>query len=225
MSERTLSPAAAKEFYDRFGSKQDAQAWYEDAAITALIRASRFSAAASVLEFGCGTGRLAEALLEGHLPETAVYRGLDISETMVRLSRERLSRFGGRAAVVLHATAEVPRLTVDGVDRFLSTYVLDLLPAARIKEVLSWASRVLRPGGLICLAGITRGTGLVSGAVMGTWNAVFKIRPATVGGCRPVVLADDLAPDVWAIEHHEVVVRWGIASEVVVARRRASTPP
>ncbi len=222
MLERTLTHAAAKEFYDRFGSKQDAQAWYEDAAIESLIRASRFSDATSILEFGCGTGRLAEALLDDHLPDSALYRGIDISETMVTLSRQRLSRFGDRATVVLHETAEVPQLAGERVDRFVSTYVLDLLSATKIKEVVSWASEVLEPHGLICLAGVTRGPGVISGIVMGAWSAISKVNPAWVGGCRPVVLSGHLDPSHWTIEHRDVVVSWGVASEVIVARRQTS---
>lgn len=220
MAERTLAPAAAKKFYDRFGSKQDAQAWYEDAAIDDLIGASRFSEASSVFEFGCGTGRLAEKLLSEHLPEDATYHGIDISDTMLQLSRERLTRFGDRASVALHDSAGMPEVQLEGVDRFLSTYVLDLLPLAQAEAVLSWAFDLLRPGGMLCLAGITRGSGLLSRIVMGGWATVSRINPAWVGGCRPVVLIEQLRSEQWEIDHRKVVVAWGIASEVIVAHRR-----
>ena len=224
MPGRTLTHTAARSFYDRFGAKQDDQAWYEDAALENLVRASRFSEASSVLEFGCGTGRLAETLLEHELPGDAVYRGIDISDTMVTLSRERLSRFGSRATVALRELAELPQLSGERFDRFLSTYVLDLLPAAEIEQVIAWAFEVLEPDGLICLAGITRGPGLISGMVMGAWSAVSRLSPVWVGGCRPVVLTSHLDPTDWSIEHREVVISWGVASEVIVARRADPGP-
>ena len=219
MPERLLSRSEAKDFYDRFGSKQDQQGWYEDAAIDALLNASNFEQAKSVLELGCGTGRLAETLLAHHLPETATYLGLDVSDTMIRLTRERLSRFGGRATVKLHDAPGVPTLEEGGCDRFLSTYVLDLLPDAEIRRILAWAASVVEPGGLLCLAGLTRGRGWASRLVMGCWEAVFRVNPKWVGGCRPMTLSTRLDPADWAVEHREVVVAWGIASEVLVARR------
>ncbi len=219
MSQRYLSRAEAKAFYDRFGSKQDQQGWYEDAAVEALIGASNFEQAESVLEIGCGTGRLAETLLAHHLPETATYLGLDVSETMAGLTRERLSRFGGRAKVVLHDGPGAPAIAEQGFDRIVSTYVLDLLSDAEIQQTLLWAAKALSPGGLLCLAGLTRGRGLSSRIVMGLWQAVFRLSPKRVGGCRPMTLANRLHAADWVIEHKEVVVAWGIASEVVVARK------
>jgi SAM-dependent methyltransferase len=50
-----------------------------------------------VLELGCGTGQIAEALLE-RSPGLA-YEGIDLSPAMVELARGRLARFGERAAV------------------------------------------------------------------------------------------------------------------------------
>lgn len=221
MTQRHLSGPEAKSFYDRFGSKQDRQGWYEDRAIGRLVGAARFDDATSVVELGCGTGRVAEMLLADHLPESASYRGFDISETMVDLSRQRLSRFGERASVeLLDVDGGLPEIGAGSVDRLVSTYVLDLLPDAEIELTLDWAARILELDGRLCVAGITAGCGLLSRLVMGSWNLVAKLRAETVGGCRPVSVGPRLGPTDWEIELCEVVVQWGIASEVVVARRR-----
>jgi len=220
MSTRALSQNEAKRYYDRFGSKQDAQGWYEDPAIEDLVSASDFAHAGAVLELGCGTGRVAEMLLERRLAEAASYTGVDISETMVKISRERLARFGGRATVMLQEATGFASYPNGSFDRVLCTYVLDLLPRAKILGALDWAFDVLEPDGLFCFAGITKGTGLVSRCVMGLWSFVFSLKPSWVGGCRPLELAELLGPDQWAVEHRRVVVAWGIASEVVVARKQ-----
>jgi len=68
---RYLSPAEAKRFYDRLGSRQDWQGFYENPAINALIEHAGFDSAHSVIEFGCGTGTLAARLLREHLPAKA----------------------------------------------------------------------------------------------------------------------------------------------------------
>lgn len=220
---RTLSEQQARAFYDRLGKKQDTQAFYEDPAIQALLAHGDFEDACVVYEFGCGTGRLAERILRDYLPATSWYRGVDISSTMVELARQRLIPFGDRAGVQLSdgsVTIEAP----DGsIDRIVSTYVLDLLPLPKIRAFLDEANRVLTWDGRLCLVGLTEGTTPVSRAVAGVWKAVHRLRPGLVGGCRPLKLIDLLPPDDWTVIHHEVVVAYGIPSEVLVAaphRRR-----
>ncbi len=216
----TISSQEARQFYDRFGAKQDDQGFYEAPALDDLLAHGDFAHARAVFELGCGTGRLARTLLERHLPATATYRGIDISSTMVALATEKLSAFSGRAAVAVAAGEGDLAIASDSVDRFVSTYVLDLLPPERIRAMVREAHRVLAPGGLLCLAGITPGTTALSRVVMGLWNALFRVAPAKLGGCRPIRVAGYLVPGEWRIEHHRVVVAYGIASEVVVAARR-----
>src|SRR5260370_853167 len=146
-----LSRSQARAFYDRFGTKQDSQAFYEDPAIDELLRHADFESAEVVCEVGCGTGRVAGRLLGEKLPPTARYLGWDLSPTMVGLARQRLAPFGERARVEL--TEGMPSLPLpsNSVDRFLSTYVFDLLPYDEIEAGLAEAHRVLRTGGKLCL--------------------------------------------------------------------------
>ena len=95
----TLTPPQAKPFYDRLGAKQDWQGFYENAALRRLIAHAAFERAYSVVEFGCGTGRLTAALLARHLPAEARYLGLDISDSMVGLARAHLEGWRDRAEV------------------------------------------------------------------------------------------------------------------------------
>ena len=94
-----VSRDAARGIYDAFGARQDDQGWYEDAAFDAVIRHGGFETARSVVEFGCGTGKLAARLLAEALPGNARYLGLDISGTMANLARQRLQPWAGRAEV------------------------------------------------------------------------------------------------------------------------------
>lgn len=85
--------------------------------------------------------------------------------------------------------------------------------------MLAEAHRILRPGGLLCLAGITPGNTLLSRAVMGLWSALFRLSPSTVGGCRPIRVGDYVTAAPWRIRHHGVIVTYGIASEILVGSR------
>jgi ubiquinone/menaquinone biosynthesis C-methylase UbiE len=212
-----LSRQQAKAFYDRFGKKQDWQSFYEDRAVEAMIRHGAFSRAGAVFEFGCGTGRFAETLLEKYLPSHAKYVGVDISETMVALTTERLARFGPRANVRL--TDGSPRFDVRAAsfDRFVSNYVLDLLAFEDIRKVIQEAERLLADGGLLCLVSLTHGFTPVSRIVERLWRAAYAIRPTAVGGCRPISLLEFVAEPIWRVRHHGRYSSYGVPSEVIVA--------
>lgn len=98
---RCLTPEEARSFYDRFGAKQDTQAFYEDPGLDDLIAHAHFDRVHSLFEFGCGTGRFAARLLSEQLPGDCRYLGIDISPTMVRLTSERLKPWAERASVRL----------------------------------------------------------------------------------------------------------------------------
>jgi ubiquinone/menaquinone biosynthesis C-methylase UbiE len=213
---RVLSHQEAKAFYDRFGRKQDLQRIYEDPAIEVLLRHAAFESASAVVEFGCGTGRLAERLLREQLPGRATYLGLDISRTMIELTRARLEPWADRAKVQL--TEGLPGLPVADrdCDRFLSTYVLDLLSEEEIRSTLHEARRVLAPGGLLCLASLTFGQTLPSRLVCRIWTTVHSLRPRLVGGCRPLRLEAFTGSD-WQVLHRQVLCTFGICTEVLIA--------
>ena len=217
---RTLTRDEARRAYDRIGALQDTQAFYENAALEVLLRHGAFAAATRVFELGCGTGRVAARLLDAHLPPAASYRGVDLSPTMVDLARRRLARFGARAEVAL-STGDPPRNEPDAAyDRFLSTYVLDLLSETDIAAMLSEAHRMLRPGGLLCLTSLSTGCGPGSRLVARVWATVHRWQPVLVGGCRPLDLPSRLAAADWSVRHVEHLAPFGIPSDAIIAERR-----
>jgi ubiquinone/menaquinone biosynthesis C-methylase UbiE len=215
---RLLSHAQAARFYDLLGTGQDTQSFYETAAVHDLITHLELATCHSVFEFGFGTGRLAVDLLREHLPADATYFGLDVSATMTRLAKSRLQPFAARADV--KQSDGTPRIDAenDTFDRFISTYVFDLLSDDDIRAILTEARRVVKPGGLLGLVSLTDGPGPLSRVVSTTWCGLHRISPWLVGGCRPISFQRHLSGTEWRIEHRKVVVRFGISSEVVVAR-------
>lgn len=219
--ERTLSRPAARALYDRIGRWQDTQRFYEDRATADLIAHANLGIASSIFEFGTGTGRLAERLLREHLPAAAHYRGVDISSTMVRLARDRLSPWASRA-VVEQSDGSPHIAALDGrYDRFLSTYVLDLLSSEDIDTALGEASRLLLPGGLLCLVSATHGRTPAERLVMGLAARLHALSPMLVGGCRAIDLSARLPAGPWRVIHRHVVSKWCVTSEVLIASRVA----
>jgi ubiquinone/menaquinone biosynthesis C-methylase UbiE len=216
---RTLSRNEARRVYDRIGKLQDSQAFYEDRATELLIRHAALGEARHVFEFGCGTGRLALTLLSEHLPPEATYRGVDLSPTMVGLAERRLAPFASRARVVVTDGSPPSAEPSESCDRFLSTYVLDLLSEEDIAATLREAHRMLQPGGLLCLSSLSTGAGPVSRQVARLWSGVHRLSPSLVGGCRPLDVVEHLPSGAWKVRHCARVAPFAIPSEVVVAER------
>jgi ubiquinone/menaquinone biosynthesis C-methylase UbiE len=216
---RVLTHEEARGFYDRFGRRQDSQRFYEDAALKVLIEHARFGAAHSVFEFGCGTGWLAEALLDRHLPGTARYVAVDVSSTMIELTRRRLERFADRVDVLRTKGDMKLELPDNAFDRFVSTYVLDLLSVEDIELLLQEAHRILKPGGLLALTSLTHGCTTAARFVEKMWVAVHALRPSLVGGCRPVALQQFVWQPKWQTRYHQRVTQFAISSEILVAAK------
>ena len=217
-----LSPSEARRVYDRIGRTQDTQAFYEDRATSQLVAHLDLATAGAVFEFGCGTGRFAESLLRDHLRDDAIYRAVDVSPVMVALAAQRLACFGSRASVKLTDGGPPTDEPSGFYDRFVSNFVLDLLSLDDIARVIHEAHRMLRPGGLLGLAGLTPGFTPASRVFGWLWARVHAWRPALVGGCRALDLSQFLPEAEWEVRHHARVAPLGIALEAVVAARRST---
>ncbi|MGH9129266.1 MAG: class I SAM-dependent methyltransferase [Acidimicrobiales bacterium] len=210
-----LTSSQARRVYDRIGRAQDWQAFYEDRAVDRLLAHSELGSASSVFELGCGTGRLAARLM-GLLGPDASYRGVDLSPVMVSLARARLAGWPDRARVAL-VDGSLPLPCATGsVERFVSSFVLDLLASDHARAVLAEARRILAPDGLACLASLAPGVSRAERAVSRAWMAAWERAPSLVGGCRPISLLRLVGAE-WQVRHHSLVRAYGLVTEVVVA--------
>lgn len=217
---RILSRQQARRYYDWLGHKLDSQAFYEQAGLDELCAHGRFSEAQSVFEFGCGTGRLAEDLFRHYLGPRAQYRAVDISPRMAGITRERLYPWHDRVTIAVSDGSTWLPFPDGSCDRFVATYVIDLLSESDARQLLAEARRLLTPDGLLCLVSITPGTTRTSRLVMQVWQWLGRLHPLIVGGCRPIALASRLAPGRWSVQHRQVLIRRGVAMEVLVAQPR-----
>lgn len=238
----TLSRAEARCVYDGFAAKghiggNDASSGYGGPAVAALLTMAAFADASCVFEYGCGQGKLAELVLGQHNHLT--WHGVDQSPLMIDRARERLMPYNKRAQLNLlpsGAPEEVGTLPDEGggdatrsivVDRFVSTYVLDLLSERDMNAVLDLAQARLHPTrGKLLLAGITWGYRDSWRTCLMTllWEILYRLSGRTrkiVGGCRPQHLEPYLRARGWTIEASARTLPTGfpwMVSEVVAAR-------
>src|SRR5262249_37968046 len=120
--------------YDETSEPQ--QAWASEV----LRRLDGIPADAAVLDVGCGTGRVPEALLS-LVPQGRVL-ALDAAAAMVALAQQRL---GGRAEIWCQDVLELS--LYEAVDAIISTATLHWVPDH--DQLWSRLARALRPGGAL----------------------------------------------------------------------------
>mmetsp|Transcript_14665 Transcript_14665/g.35761 ORF Transcript_14665/g.35761 Transcript_14665/m.35761 type:complete len:312 (-) Transcript_14665:2315-3250(-) len=224
----TLTRSEARVVYDAFaapssspnkngdgGGKEeiggnDVESGYGGPAVTSLIEMAGFRSATKVFEFGTGQGKLAALVLDDC--SSLEWNGVDQSPLMVDGFRRRcVDRFGYRRCTIeLLETGNPSDLLVldqyprHSFDRFVSTYVLDLLSEEDMYKVLDLAEYLLDPtNGRLLLAGITWGyrNGNIQTFLMtAIWELLYQIWRTKVGGCRPQVLEPYLTARGWTIK-------------------------
>ena len=103
------------------------------------------------LDFGCGVGRLTQALA-AHYAEVI---GVDISEPMLEHAR-RFDETGGRARFVHNTAADLAQIPDASVDLVYSSIVLQHIPREAAWQYLRDFTRIVRPGGAIVIQVPTR---------------------------------------------------------------------
>ncbi|MBC6450185.1 class I SAM-dependent methyltransferase [Actinokineospora sp. HBU206404] len=113
-----------------------------------------------VLDFGCGAGRLSQALAE-YADEVV---GVDVSVPMLETARA-LDRSDGKCQFVLNEVPDLHVFTSNSFDLVYSELVLQHLPAKVIADYLGEFVRVLRPGAVAVLQCTSRPLWTLKGTI------------------------------------------------------------
>lgn len=117
-----------------------------DPAVSRMRNLDVYPDGGRVLDFGCGAGRLSNALA-AHFDEVV---GVDISEPMLEEAR-RLDRSGGRITFELNERPDLSRFEDDSFDMVYTDLVLQHLPPGLAEGYVREFARVTRPGGVLVL--------------------------------------------------------------------------
>lgn len=137
-----VTPQGRHDAWDRDAFLATGRAEVTD--VLARIRAGGWTSGhGAALDFGCGAGRLTQALRD-HFDQVV---GVDFSEPMLERARELDA--GRRCEFVHNTSSDLTVFADDSFDLAYSSLVLQHIPTKIARTYLSELLRVVRPGGLV----------------------------------------------------------------------------
>jgi SAM-dependent methyltransferase len=155
------------------------------------------------LDFGCGVGRLTQALCR-HFENCL---GVDIAPSMIQRARE-YNRHGARCEYVLNETDGLPMCETDRWDFIYSSIVLQHMKPEYSKKYIAEFLRILSPGGALVFqlpadtvaARLSRngGSSLPADAFRASMKAELTVLTASTGSPVPLTVAiRNVSPTPW----------------------------
>ena len=209
------SKAEAKAAYDRMSRWYDVLAGSGERQFVRLgLEKLATTEGQVVLEIGFGTGHALVVLAQAVGDSGKVY-GIDISEGMLNVAREKLKAAGlaERVELRLGDAAQLPFQ-----DRFFEgifmSFTLELFDTPEIPVVLTECRRVLRSGGRLALVAMSKkGAGSL---MMRLYEWVHEKMPQYVD-CRPIFVRKALEEAGFQVIDSESRSIWGLPVEIMVA--------
>jgi ubiquinone/menaquinone biosynthesis C-methylase UbiE len=170
----------------------------------------------TVLEIAVGTGlAFRELVLANPSGRT---EGIDLTEPMLERARRKVAALPGRHRL---RVGDAHRLDFeDGTfDLVVNNYMFDLLPEQDFAPILGEMRRVLRSSGRLVLVNMAVG----ESPQHRLYEAVYRLSPAMMGGCRGVALAPFVERAGFDEVRVERVSQLGFPSEIVSARKEATS--
>jgi ubiquinone/menaquinone biosynthesis C-methylase UbiE len=127
----------------------------QETILQATLDAAQLRAGQSLVDVGCGTGKLAVAATR----TTSDVLGIDATPGMVELARDRATAAGSPARFEVGVGEALP-LADGSVDAVTSSYFFHHLPPDVKRQALAEMWRVLAPGGRLVITDYGRARGL-----------------------------------------------------------------
>jgi len=212
------SRSATRAFYNRISSFYDL---LSDRSETPMREAAlRLLAAAEgerILEIGFGTGHCLVALARSVGP-TGKVSGIDLSDSMVELARKNLAHehLLARVDLICGDACSLP-YPDNSLDAVLMCFTLELFDTPEIPTVLRQCLRVLRPGGRLVVASITKTQ--PRGWALQAYEWTHRHFPNLLD-CRPIYVRRAVAESGFSIRRTIHMKKW-IPVAIVLGTKRA----
>ena len=196
--------------YSRLASRYDSwAALSESRARRRCLELAAIQNGETILEVAAGTGLLFVELLK--LNPDGVTEGVDLTEAMLMKARRKAARLGAGNYCLLVGDARHLDYPAGRFDLLINNYMFDLLPESNFTTILEEFKRVLRPGGRLVLANMTK----PEHWYQALWEGLYRWRPSLMGGCRGVQLLPFVESAGFQSVRREVVSQMTFPSEVI----------
>lgn len=167
-----------------------------------------------ILEIGFGTGHCLVAIAKA-VGSTGRVTGVDISDGMLVIARERLQREGLIERVDLHLgdAANLDFVKPGSLDGVFMSFTLELFDNPEIPRVLNECHRILKPGGRAVAVSMTKSN--PPGAAVRIYEWFHEHMP-NYADCRPIFARQALEQSGFAIRDVRVSSMWGLPVEIVL---------
>jgi demethylmenaquinone methyltransferase/2-methoxy-6-polyprenyl-1,4-benzoquinol methylase len=208
------SKAETRAFYNKIAAVYDLLAERSERPIreTALDMLNALPSE-RMLEIGFGTGHCLVALARDVGEKGRIF-GVDLSESMVTQAEKLLTenQMAGRVELEQADAIHLP-FKANSLDGILMTFTLELFDTPEIPKVLAECRRVLKPGGRIAVAALSRLH--PDGLMTAVFEWTHRHFPNLLD-CRPILVSKAIEQAGFQIHKSEVKMMW-VPVEIVLA--------
>jgi demethylmenaquinone methyltransferase/2-methoxy-6-polyprenyl-1,4-benzoquinol methylase len=171
----------------------------------------------TILEIGFGTGHCLVSLAKAVGPAGRVL-GLDISDGMLAVARERLQAEGLDNRVDLHLgdAASLDFIGANSLDGVFMSFTLELFDNPEIPRVLQECHRILKPGGRLAVVSMTKTNPPTVPVRIYEW---FHEYMPDYADCRPIFARQALEQSGFRIQDVSLSSMWGLPVEIVLGNK------
>ena len=170
-----------------------------------------------ILEIGFGTGHCLVTLAKAVGTSGRVI-GLDISDGMLHIARERLQQEGLSDRTDLHLgdAANLDFIEADSLDGVFMSFTLELFDNPEIPRVLGECQRILKPGGRLSVVSMTKTNPPRIPVRIYEW---FHEHMPDYADCRPIFARQAMEESGFEIEDVSLSSMWGLPVEIVLGKK------
>lgn len=170
-----------------------------------------------ILEVGFGTGHCLVSLAKSVGSGGRVI-GLDISDGMLAIAKDRMQKEGLSERVDLHLgdAAKLDFIEAGSLDGVFMSFTLELFDNPEIPRVLQECQRILKPGGRVAVVSMTKTN--PPGVAVKIYEWFHETMP-NYADCRPIFARQAMEQNGFAIQDVSVSSMWGLPVEIVLGKK------
>jgi ubiquinone/menaquinone biosynthesis C-methylase UbiE len=162
-----------------------------------------------ILEVAVGTGSAFVEILKKN--KHGFNTGIDLTSEMLSRAKNKAGKLGARNYSLEVGDAYDLTYPDETFDVILNNYMFDLLPEQDFPMILKGFFRVLKPGGKLVMANMTKPQRWYNSFA----ELIYRVKPSMMGGCRGVYLLPYLESAGFKVMQREYISQMTFPTEVL----------